>query len=88
MSMKGFYKGTLKDGTSVKSFMSNQLDKTWMSDTIPNFAEVIFNQLFFNRRFTRAAAKNDVAWEALYGSPGERYKIKGLFYAKTLGVIK
>ncbi|WP_407422221.1 hypothetical protein [Methanobrevibacter sp.] len=88
MSMKGFYKGTLKNGTSVKSFMNGQLDKTWMADTIPNFAEDVFNQLFFNRRFTRAAAKNDVTWEALYGSPGERYKTKGLFYAKTLGVSK
>ena len=88
MTMKGFNKGTLKNGTSVKTFMSGQLDKTWMADVIPNFAEDVFNQLFFNRRFTRAAAKNDVTWEALYGSPRKRYKDKGLFYAKTLGVLK
>ena len=37
---------------------------------------------------SRAAAKNDVTWEALYGSPSDKYKNKGYFYAKTLGVYK
>jgi len=88
MSMKGFYKGTLKDGTKVSSFMKGQLDKTKLANVRPNTAEEVFNQLFFNRRFTRASAKNDVTWEALYGSPDDRYKNKGLHYAKTLGVSK
>ncbi|WP_337399150.1 RHS repeat-associated core domain-containing protein, partial [Congzhengia sp.] len=87
MSMEGFYKGTLKDGTNVGTFMSGQLGKTWLADTRPNSAEPVFNQLFFNRRFTRTEAKNDVAWEARYGSPPERYKSKGRHYARTLGVI-
>ena len=88
MSMKGFYKGTLKDGTKVSSFMKGQLDKTKFANVRPNTAEEVFNQLFFNRRFTRVSAKNDVTWEALYGSPDDRYKNKGLHYAKTLGVSK
>ena len=86
--MKGFYKGTLKDGTKVSSFMKGQLDQTTLANMRPNTAENVFNQLFFNRRFTRAAAKNDVTWEALYGSPDDKYKEKGLFYAKTLGVSR
>ena len=88
MSMKGFDKGTLNDGTSVKSFMKGQLNKTKLGDIVPNVAEKVFNELFFNRRFTRDAAKNDVTWESLYGSPSSKYKEKGLFYAKTLGVFK
>ena len=88
MSMKGFYKGTLMDGTKVSSFMKGQLDKTKLANVRPNTAEEVFNQLFFNRRFTRASAKNDVTWEALYGSPNDRYKNKGFHYAKTLGVSK
>ena len=88
MTMKGFNKGKLKDGTSVSSFMDGQLGKTNLANVRPNTAEEVFNQLFFNRRFTRNAAKNDVTWEALYGSPTEKYKAKGLFYAKTLGVSK
>ena len=69
-------------------FMSGQLQKTNLATVRPNTAEKVFNQLFFNRRFTRSAAKNDVTWEALYGSPEEKYKAKGLYYAKTLGVSK
>lgn len=88
MTLNGFYKGNLKDGTNIGSFMDGQLGKTFMADTIPNFAEDVFSQLFFNRRFTRAAAKNDVTWEALYGSPKGLYKNKGLFYAETLGVFE
>lgn len=88
MTMKGFNKGKLKNGKSVSSFMSGQLEKTNLATVRPNTAENVFNQLFFNRRFTRSAAKNDVTWEALYGSPAEKYKAKGLYYAKTLGVSK
>lgn len=88
MSMKGFNKGKLKDGTSVSSFMSGQLEKTTLATIRPNTAEGVFNQLFFNRRFTRSAAKNDLTWEALYGSPSDKYKAKGLYYARTLGVSK
>ena len=88
MSMKGFNKGKLKDGTSVSSFMSGQLEKKTLATVRPKTAKEVFNQLFFNQRFTRSAAKNDVTWEALYGSPSDKYKEKGLFYAKTLGVSK
>lgn len=68
--------------------MKGQLEKTKLANVRPNTAEKVFNQLFFNRRFTRSAAKNDVTWEALYGVPGDKYKNKGLFYAKTLVVTK
>ena len=70
----------------VGSFMRGQLELTSMANIRPNSAEPVFNQLFFNRRFTRAAARNDVEWEARYGSPPDRYKSKGIKYARSLGV--
>ena len=60
ITMEGFGKGKLNDGTSVASFIKEQLENEFLADVVPNSAEDIFYQIFLNRKFTKEAARKSV----------------------------
>ncbi len=80
-SLSGFNEGTLRNGTNAGDFLGS------IGSKFPNDARRVFNWTFFNQRFTKDMARNDVEWEAKYGTPDkEKYAKKGRQYAKMIGV--
>lgn len=80
-SLEGFNKGTLPDGSNAGNFLGS------IGSKFPNDARRVFNWTFFNQRFTKNMARNDIEWETKYGTPDkEKYAKKGRKYAKMIGV--
>ena len=74
---KGFSKGNI-NGVSVKEFLS------FTDIAIPTLGSNDLSYIFFNQRFTKAEADNDVRWAAKYGEAPSKYTnyIQYTFYER------
>ena len=73
---KGFSKGNI-NGVSVKEFLS------FTDQFIPTLGSNDLSYIFFNQRFTKAEADNDVRWAAKYGEvPSKTNYIQYKFYER------